>query len=303
MIVLNYKWGEGMDLRKMYYFDATVKYRSFSRAAKALHISQPSLSNAIKTLEGEIGAPLIERTTKQFQLTELGLQFYERSKGLIAQFELVEMELKELAKGENIEIRLGMIESANYLFSQVIIEYRKLFPHNQITLIDTLYNQTVRQALLELDVHGVITNQHIVDAEIKSELLYNEPYIVLINKDHPFATKDQITLVDFAEESLIIGMPEFQTSAQILKVFKQENIKPHIQYKIERFEMIKVLVEENLGIAILPKHYVSQHLSESLLTRPVHNEFLNRNVYLCTMKDRTFPESILKLFELIKRMG
>ncbi|BDH60314.1 LysR family transcriptional regulator [Lysinibacillus sp. PLM2] len=292
-----------MDLRKMYYFDATVKYRSFSRAAKALHISQPSLSNAIKTLEGEIGAPLIERTTKQFQLTELGLQFYERSKNLISQFELVELELKELAKGENIEIRLGMIESANYLFSQVIIEYRKLFPHNQITLIDTLYNQTVRQALLDLDVHGVITNQHIVDAEIKSELLYNEPYVVLINRDHPFAIKDQITLVDFTEESLIIGMPEFQTSAQILKVFKQENVKPNIQYKIERFEMIKVLVEKGLGIAILPKHYVSQHLSENLLTRPVHNEFLNRNVYLCTMKDRTFPESILKLFELIRAMG
>lgn len=287
----------------MYYFDSTVRYKSFSRAAKALHISQPSLSNAIKTLEEEIGAPLIERTTKQFRLTELGIQFYERSKGLISQFELMETELKEIAKGENIEIRLGMIESANYLFSQVILEYRKLYPYNQITLRDTLYNQTVRQALVELDVHGVITNQHIVDAEIKSELLYNEPYVVLVKRDHPFATNEKILLTDFAEQSLIIGMPEFQTSAQILKVFEQEKIKPNIQYKIERFEMIKVLVEEGLGIAILPKHYVSQHLSDNLVTRPVHNEYLNRNVYLCTMKDRTFPESILKLFELIRKMG
>lgn len=292
-----------MDLRKMYYFDATVKYQSFSRAAKALHISQPSLSNAIKSLEEEIGGPLIERTTKQFRLTELGQQFYERSKDLITQFEVMETELKELAKGENLEIRLGMIESANYLFSQVILEYQKLYPHNHITLIDTLYNQTVRQALLGLNVHGVITNQHIVDHEIKSELLYNEPYVVLIKKDHPFAMKEKITLVDFVEESLIIGMPEFQTSAQILKVFQQENITPHIQYKIERFEMIKVLVEKGLGIAILPKYYVSQNLSNSLLVRPVHNEHLNRNVYLCTMKDRTFPKSILTLFELIKRMG
>ncbi|CAM5220159.1 LysR family transcriptional activator of glutamate synthase operon OS=Ureibacillus acetophenoni OX=614649 GN=SAMN05877842_10992 PE=3 SV=1 [Ureibacillus acetophenoni] len=292
-----------MDLRKMYYFDATVKYQSFSRAAKALHISQPSLSNAIKFLEEEIGGPLIERTTKQFRLTELGQQFYERSKDLITQFEVMETELKELAKGENLEIRLGMIESANYLFSQVILEYQKLYPHNHITLIDTLYNQTVRQALLGLNVHGVITNQHIVDHEIKSELLYNEPYVVLIKKDHPFAMKEKITLVDFVEESLIIGMPEFQTSAQILKVFQQENITPHIQYKIERFEMIKVLVEKGLGIAILPKYYVSQNLSNSLLVRPVHNEHLNRNVYLCTMRDRTFPKSILTLFELIKRMG
>ncbi|WP_449445078.1 LysR family transcriptional regulator substrate-binding protein [Ureibacillus acetophenoni] len=86
-------------------------------------------------------------------------------------------------------------------------------------------------------------------------------------------------------------MPEFQTSAQILKVFQQENITPHIQYKIERFEMIKVLVEKGLGIAILPKYYVSQNLSNSLLVRPVHNEHLNRNVYLCTMRDRTFPKS------------
>ncbi|CAM5218966.1 LysR family transcriptional activator of glutamate synthase operon OS=Ureibacillus acetophenoni OX=614649 GN=SAMN05877842_10992 PE=3 SV=1 [Ureibacillus acetophenoni] len=292
-----------MDLRKMYYFNATVKYQSFSRAAKALHISQPSLSNAIKFLEEEIGGPLIERTTKQFRLTELGQQFYERSKDLITQFEVMETELKELAKGENLEIRLGMIESANYLFSQVILEYQKLYPHNHITLIDTLYNQTVRQALLGLNVHGVITNQHIVDHEIKSELLYNEPYVVLIKKDHPFAMKEKITLVDFVEESLIIGMPEFQTSAQILKVFQQENITPHIQYKIERFEMIKVLVEKGLGIAILPKYYVSQNLSNSLLVRPVHNEHLNRNVYLCTMRDRTFPKSILTLFELIKRMG
>ncbi|WP_449444985.1 LysR family transcriptional regulator substrate-binding protein [Ureibacillus acetophenoni] len=140
---------------------------------------------------------------------------------------------------------------ANYLFSQVILEYQKLYPHNHITLIDTLYNQTVRQALLGLNVHGVITNQHIVDHEIKSELLYNEPYVVLIKKDHPFAMKEKITLVDFVEESLIIGMPEFQTSAQILKVFQQENITPHIQYKIERFEMIKVLVEKGLGICHL----------------------------------------------------
>ncbi|MGE7978621.1 LysR family transcriptional regulator [Psychrobacillus sp. NPDC093200] len=291
-----------MDLRRMYYFNAIVKYQSFSRAAKALHISQPSLSNAIKTLETEINAPLIERTTKQFRLTELGLQFYERSKSLLAQFEVMDTELKEFAKGEQLEIRLGMIESANYWFSQVIITYQKQYPQNQITLMDTLYNQTVRQALLGLNVHGVITNQYIVDQEIKSELLYTEPYVVLSKKDHPFATKEKISLKDFAEEALIIGMPEFQTSAQILKAFEQENVTPNIQYKIERFEMIKVLVEEGLGIALLPEHYVNHHLSKSLISRQVQSKFLNRNVYLSTMKDRTFPESILKLFDLIKTM-
>lgn len=286
----------------MYYFVEIVKYQSFSRAAQVLHISQPSLSNATKTLEQEIGAPLIERTTKQFQLTELGQQFYERSKSLIAQFEVMETELNELAKGEHLEIRLGMIESANYWFSKVIINYQQLYPHNQITLIDTLYNQTVRQALLNLHVHGVITNQHIADAEIKSELLYNEPYIVLLRNDHPFTKKGKITLLDFTGEPLIIGMPEFQTSAQILKAFQHEDVIPHIQYKIERFEMIKVLVEEGLGVAILPEKYVTQHLPDCLQTRQVHSEFLNRNVYLCTMKDRTFPESIVKLFDLIKIM-
>lgn len=289
-----------MDLRKMIYFTEIVKHQSFSRAAKALHISQPSLSNAIKTLEQEIKAPLIERTTKQFHLTELGQQFYERAQFLIAQFDVMETELKELAKGEGLEIRLGMIESANYWFSQVMIAYQNYYPHNQITLMDTLYNQTVRQALLGLHVHAVITNQHIVDTEIKSELLYNERYVVLIKKDHPFAKKETITLADFAEESLIIGMPEFQTSAHILKEFEQEHVLPNIQYKVERFEMIKVLVEEGLGIALLPQHYVGQHLSQCLMIRPVQSEFLHRNVYLSTMKDRIFPASIMKLLELVK---
>ena len=289
-----------MDLRKMYYFAAIVKYQSFSRAANALHISQPSLSNAIKTLEREIGALLIERTTKQFQLTELGEQFYERSIRLIAQFEVMETELKEFAEGEHIEIKLGMIESANYWFSQVMMAYQQQYPHNKITLMDTLYNQTVREALLRLNVHGIITNQNIIDHEIKSELLYNEPYVILTRKEHPFASQEIMKLADFAEETLIIGMPEFQTSAQILKAFEQENVTPHIQYKIERFEMIKILVEEGLGIAILPQHYVAQPLPETLMTHQVQSEYLNRNVYLCTMKDRTFPESIVKLFEMIK---
>ncbi|CAM5219786.1 hypothetical protein UACE39S_06047 [Ureibacillus acetophenoni] len=110
-----------------------------------------------------------------------------------------------------------MIESANYLFSQVILEYQKLYPHNHITLIDTLYNQTVRQALLGLNVHGVITNQHIVDHEIKSELLYNEPYVVLIKKDHPFAMKEKITLVDFVEESLIMGIARIPNECTNIK--------------------------------------------------------------------------------------
>lgn len=285
----------------MIYFIETVKHKSFSRAAKVLHISQPSLSNAIKTLEQEINAPLIERTTKQFQLTELGQQFYERARLLIAQFDVMETELKEMAKGEALEIRLGMIESANYWFSKIMLAYQKHYPHNQITLVDTLYNQTVRQALLGLHVHAVITNQHIIDTEIKSELLYNERYVALIKKDHSFATKDTIILADFTEQSLIIGMPEFQTSAQIIKAFEQEGILPHIQYKIERFEMIKVLVEEGLGIALLPQQYVEQHLPENLLIRPVQSEFLHRNVYLSTMKDRTFPKSILRLFELIRQ--
>lgn len=293
-------WVSRLDLRKMYYFITVVKHQSFSQAAKVLHISQPSLSNAIKTLEQEMNAPLIERTTRKLQLTDLGQQFYEQATKLLTQFDRMEKEIKELARGENLDIRLGMIESANYWFAQIMLDYQKHYPNNQLTLIDTLYNQTVRQALLSLNVHAVITNQHIVDKEIKSELLYNEPYVVLMRKDHPFVERQTITLADFIDDALIIGMPEFQTSAQILKAFQEEGVIPHIQYKIERFEMIKVLVEEGLGITILPKHYVAQHLSEGLVTRSIQSEYLNRDVYLCTMKDRTFPKSVLKLFELIK---
>lgn len=284
----------------MQYFTMVVKHQSFSRAAKASHISQPSLSNAIKALEDDLKGQLIERTTKKFQLTELGQQFYTQATYLLHQFDLLEKETKEMAQGENLTIRLGMIESANYWFSQVMLEYKVEFPHNRITLIDTLYNQTVREALLNLSVHGVITNQHIVDHEIKSELLYNEPYVALMHDQHPFKNKEALTLADFEHEPLIIGMHQFQTSAQILKAFAEENITPHIHYEIERFEMIKVLVEKQLGITILPKHYVSQHISHKLITRPITSHHLNRNVYLCTMKNRTFPKSIERLFLLIK---
>ena len=67
----------------MYYFITVVKHQSFSQAAKVLHISQPSLSNAIKMLEQEMNAPLIERTTRKLQLTDLGQEFYEQAMKLV----------------------------------------------------------------------------------------------------------------------------------------------------------------------------------------------------------------------------
>lgn len=288
-----------MDLRKISYFLAVVKHKNFSKAAEALHISQPSLSNAIKHLEQELNSPLIERTTRHFQLTDLGVAFYKRALDLTTAHQLMETELQELAKAEAIEIRMGMIESANFWFAQIMKDFYTYYPRISLTLVDTLYNQTVRQALLQFKVHAVITNQQIEDDEIKSYKLYSEPYVALIPNTHPLVLKKTLLLTDFLTEPLIIGVPNFQTSGQIIKAFHAQQLHPQIRYTIERFEMIKVLVEEQLGVAILPSYYVSRHVPETLTVRPIHDELLTRDVFLCTMAKRTFPKSVKKLFELI----
>src|SRR5690625_7739025 len=95
-----------MDYRLLHYFTTLVDQGSFTKAAQHLLISQPSLSSAIKKLETSVNLKLIERSTRNFQLTKEGEIVYKESKKLIQHFHYVENEILRLKDNEQLEIQI-----------------------------------------------------------------------------------------------------------------------------------------------------------------------------------------------------
>ena len=144
-----------MDLKQLNYFVYVVDHMSFSKAAQKLHISQPSLSNAIKNLESELGFQLLERTTRNIRLTEAGEVLYDRALHLLLEMEIVEKEMEEVKLVGKGELQIGMIESVKHWIPKVIHQYNKEFPNMHIKLTEVLGGDDVKSSLRKYETHVI----------------------------------------------------------------------------------------------------------------------------------------------------
>src|SRR5690606_25520707 len=124
-----------MDIRQVAYFVEVAKQKSFTKAAAALHISQPSLSKTIKKLEDELGTPLFYRARKGLELTDTKKVFLSNVQNLLDAFDNLTAQLDDVGELKKGEIKIGIppIIGAAF-FSTVISKYIELYPSIRISL-------------------------------------------------------------------------------------------------------------------------------------------------------------------------
>ncbi|MEY2355477.1 LysR family transcriptional regulator [Lysinibacillus capsici] len=286
-----------MDIKQLHYFIAVSEQMNFSKAAERLHISQPSLSNAIKKLEQEIGSPLLERNTRNLQLTEAGELLFERAKVIVKNMEVLKIEMDEVIVHGTRDITIGVMESIKHWLPKVIANYKKDYPHMKIHLVDILGSKRVKKSLKSYKTHLIITNQLMDDPELEVQTLYEERLVAVLPLHHPLAQKHTLTISDICEEPFIISTEGFQTRRDILTSFEQAGKNINIQFEIERFETAVSLVREHLGVTILPENYLQGPTAKTIVKKEIEGLNLSRNVYLVYLKNRHLPLAIRQLLK------
>ncbi|MFJ7736500.1 LysR family transcriptional regulator [Lysinibacillus sp. NPDC097287] len=289
-----------MDLKQLQYFVSVIEHMNFSKAAEKLHISQPSLSNAIKKLEHEIGSPLLERNTRNLHLTEAGQLLYERAIVVLKNIEILKLEIDEVVVHGTSEITIGVMDSIKYWLPKVIAEYKNRYPKMVFHLVDILGSELVINSLKSYKTHLVITNQLIDEADLEVKCLYEERLVAVLPLNHPLVEKDKLTIADISKEPFIISKEGFQTRQNILNAFEKDGMDINIQFEIERLETAVSLVRENLGISILPEKYLQGPTAKTIVLKEIDSAYLRRNVYLVYMKNRHLPLAIHQLFDEIE---
>ena len=281
-----------MEFKQLQYFVMVVQQSSFSEAAKKLHLSQPSLSKAIKNLESEVGFRLLERTTKRVQLTESGSVIYERALQILHEADILQQEIKEVKWTGSGSVQIGMIESVKNWLPSILLRYQRDFPSMHVKLIEVLSRSDVERALRQYTVHACLTNQFIEASDIVTTSLYQEKLAVVMHPEHRLAGKEFITLADLEDETFIVTSVGLQTRQDIFAAFAEEGVRMNMCYEVERFETIVELVRENIGISIIPQNYFANRPDKTIVVKTTNSNTLTRTVYLAYLKNRYMSPAI-----------
>jgi DNA-binding transcriptional LysR family regulator len=244
-----------MELRHLRYFTAVVEGKGYREASRRLHIAQPSISEAVSDLEGELGLKLFSRTHRNARLTPEGEIFYVDAVRILQQAETAILTAKRAAQGKVGRLSIGFIGSATLSFLPDLIRRYKLeYPNVKLALHD-LYPVELDKACDRGEIDIAITRTLSLERSKnrQSRVLLRDPLVAVLPRSRKLKSK-QIRLADLANERFILfhrqGAPVvFDT---IVGACRSQGFSPRVENEPNSMQTILSLVEAEEGVAIVP---------------------------------------------------
>lgn len=243
-----------MNLNQMLYFLTVAEELHFSRAARRLHISQPSLSARIRELEEELGGPLFTRDHHNVSLTEAGKMFRKDVEHILLELDRSVKNVQALLAGENREIIIGYSESlmSAGIVGQIIRHFQKLHPNVRIRLrAMPIWEQ--QAALLQGDIAATFyatTGANAMD-DCLSIHLGTWAFKAALPRSHPLAQKESIPAECLHKEHRIIVENEHHKQC-IMEIENLLGIESSPHYTATNAGATLAMVESGIGYAIIP---------------------------------------------------
>jgi DNA-binding transcriptional LysR family regulator len=215
-----------MVLRQLEYLAALAREKHFGRAADACHVSQPTLSAAIRLLEEDLGAPIVERGHRYVGLTPQGQVALEHAHRILAEVENLRRGLEEIDKGLTGRLRIGVIPTALPIVSQLTGPFYSRFPGVTVAVI-SMNSQEIDRGIEEFELDVGLTY---LDSEpithVKTKPVCVEEYLFLTQASGPFADRAHVTWREAANTPLCLLTPDMQNRRIIDGVFRSVGAKP-----------------------------------------------------------------------------
>jgi LysR family transcriptional regulator, hydrogen peroxide-inducible genes activator len=240
-----------MELSQLRYVLAVAEAGNFTRAATRSNVAQPSLSQQIIKLERELGHKLFHRLGRKAVLTEAGTAFVERARRILFEVEDATRELGDSPSFER-KITVGAIPTlAPYLLPGLIARCRSRHPNLQVNIRED-FKLTLLREMLEGELDLALVALPVDEASIQVEVLWKEPLLLAVARDHPLATRQGVTAADLAKESFILLGSSSSLAAQVRRFCGDHHFEPRIGSRCAQVATVKALVATGAGISILP---------------------------------------------------
>lgn len=249
--------------RQLRYFVAVAQELHYGRAAIALNISQPPLSQQILALEAEIGVRLLRRLGRRVELTTAGSVLLAHARDVLARTDEAVRAARLADIGVIGRLSIGFIHAATFLIlPNILARFRLVAPHAEMDLREmTSGAQVAAIADGRLDI-GLL-RPPVSNAAVRSRMLASEPLIVAVPAGHPLSHKTSIDLAALADEPMVIFTPHRSPLyGQVLGACLSAGFQPRVVQEATHIMTIIGLVRAGIGLALLPQSASSVQMAD-----------------------------------------
>jgi len=291
-----------VDINQLEVFLGVAHEKSFSRAAEALHRTQPAVSQAIRRLEAELGEPLFDRSSKDGTLTSAGrvlFDFAQQMMNLRRSAHTAIRELRDLHRGK---LTLSANEYTVMGLLPLIPVFRARHPHIKIEVKRSLASR-IPTEILGRDVEiGVVTFKP-TDASINSIPVTSDELALIVAPDHPLADRQTISVRELGAETFIAHNVPSPYRDRVVKTFEKYRTPLNISMEMPTLEAIKRIVENGMGVALVPRLTAQTEIERGLLVGITVKEMrLERKLHLIYRRGATLSHAA-KAFLRVARDG
>lgn len=288
-------------LRQLRVFIEVARLQSFSRAGDEIGLTQSAVSRCVRELEGEIGLKLIDRTTREVQLTDVGGNLVSSVSRLLTDLDDALREIREI--GEQRRGRVVVAASptvACRLMPRVVASCGRQFPYVTLGLRDDVQSDVVRKVKSGEVDFGVIIGPFSAD-DLVSESLMTDSFCVVSRDDHPLAAHRQVAWTDLEGQQLVM-LDYASGSRPIIDAVMQEyGVNATVVQELGHSATVFGLVEAGVGVSVLPWLALPLPAGASLVARPLVPR-AERTVELVRRRDRSLSPAAEAVWSLIRQL-
>ena len=251
-------------LRQLQVFEAVARFNSYTKAADALHLSQPGVSMQIKQLEESIGLPLIELVGKKIYLTTAGKEMYAYSQTIGHLLDEADTVIEELKGVQSGRLAISVATTASHFATRLLAAFSQRYEGVTISL-DITNRESLRRQLENNEPDLVIMGQPPEGVDTESEIFMENPLVMIAPPNHLLVDKKDIKLKAFENEHFVVRETGSGTRSAIKRFFDEHGVTFHTGIEMSSNEAIKQAVEAGLGLGIVSIHTLELELATKTL--------------------------------------
>jgi DNA-binding transcriptional LysR family regulator len=270
-----------MELLHLKYFEVVAKYEHITRAAEELQISQPSLSKVINRLEQELGVLLFDRQGRNIQLNSFGKAFLKRVERIFLELEDGKRELSDMSGLEQGKISLAWTSLS--LLPKVLEGFLKKHPNvsfKQVIASTLEMKNQLENRMIDL----CISSPPLEGPGIISQPLFTDEFLLAVPKNHRFAGRKSVDLIEVANEHFISTKQGYGFRDISEAYCRQAGFIPNIVFEGDFGVSTINLVEAGLGISFMSSPFAKQHPSDKFSLLRIDNPLCQRTVSLAYLE-------------------
>ncbi|TMG05442.1 MAG: LysR family transcriptional regulator [Chloroflexi bacterium] len=292
-----------MDFGQVEAFAQVACTHSFSRAAEALQLTQPSITARIQSLERELGEELFERGSRGVKLTDAGTAFLPYVEHLLQTLQEGRDAVGEVKNVQAGSLRLGSAPTiSTYVLPRILNAFCRQYPGVDV-VIRTGRSEQVMNMLLADEVQvGLVRS--LTNSDVETIDLYEDEIVLAAPPEHAFSAGGRATVSEAAAEPIVLFDRGSSYYGLINNFFRQAGVIPNVAMELDSLEATKRMVEEGLGIALVPLVTIERELEAGTLVRIdlEDAEPIKRPISLIHRRHRKRPRTVQAFIDTMAKI-